>query len=48
MFRTKLVSFNVMTTPKPPQTDNVPINLIATITTHSQQPKQHVFKRKGN
>jgi hypothetical protein len=36
-----------MTTPKPPRTDNVPINEIATITTHSQLPKQHVFKERG-
>lgn len=46
MFRTKFVSFNVMSTPKPPQIDNVPINLVTTINIHSQQSKQHVFKEK--
>jgi hypothetical protein len=35
-----------MTTPKPPQIDNVPINLVTAINIHSQQPKQHVFKEK--
>jgi hypothetical protein len=35
-----------MSTPKPPQIDNVPINLVTTINIHSQQSKQHVFKEK--
>jgi len=38
MLKTKLVSYNA-TTSKPPKTDNVPINVVATITTHSQQSK---------
>ncbi len=45
MFKTKLVSYNA-TTSKPLKTDNVPINVVATITTHSQQSKQQVFKEK--
>jgi hypothetical protein len=44
MFRTKLV--NATTSPKPPKTNNVPINVVAAITTHSQQSKQHVFKKR--
>jgi hypothetical protein len=35
MFRTKLVSFNVTTTPKQPKTNNVPINVVAIVTTHN-------------
>jgi hypothetical protein len=36
MFKTKLVSSNVMITPKPPKTDSVPINVVAIVTTHNQ------------
>jgi hypothetical protein len=36
MLKTKHVSYNVTTTYKPLKTDNVPINVVATITTHSQ------------
>ncbi len=39
MFRTKLVSFNVTTTPKQPKTNNVPINVVAIVTSHSHQSK---------
>ncbi len=45
MLKTKLVSYNA-TTSKPPKIDNLPINVVATITTHSQQSKQQVFKEK--
>jgi len=34
MFRTKPINSNVMTTPKPP--NNVPVNVIVNVTTHSQ------------
>jgi hypothetical protein len=36
-FKTKPISYNVMTTPKPLKTDNVPINVITIVTTHNQQ-----------
>ncbi len=36
-FRTKLVNSNAATTPKPPKLDNVSVNVVTTITTHSQQ-----------
>jgi hypothetical protein len=39
MFRTKHVSFNVTTTPKQPKTNDVPINVVAIVTTHSHQSK---------
>ncbi len=35
MFRTKLVSSIVITTPKLPKTDNVPIDIVATTTSRS-------------
>jgi len=40
MFKTKLVSFKVTTTPKPLKIDNVLVNVIVVVTTHSQQSKQ--------
>jgi hypothetical protein len=40
MFRTKLIISHVMIAPKPPKTDNVPINVVAAITTRSQQSEQ--------
>jgi hypothetical protein len=46
MFRTKVINFNVMTTPKPIKTNNVQVNLVVIVTTCSQQPKQHVFKER--
>jgi hypothetical protein len=36
MFKTKLISDNVTITSKPPKIDNVPINVVVPITTHSQ------------
>jgi hypothetical protein len=36
MFRTKFVSSNAMTTPKPLKTNNVLINVIVVVTSHSQ------------
>jgi hypothetical protein len=36
MFRTKRVSFNAMTTPKLPKTNNVLVNVVV-VTTRSQQ-----------
>jgi hypothetical protein len=36
MFRTKLVSSNATTTPKPSKTNNVPINVVDVITTCNQ------------
>jgi hypothetical protein len=36
MFRTKPISYNVMTTLKLPKTDNVPVNVVVAITTHNQ------------
>jgi hypothetical protein len=38
MLKTKLVNYNA-TTSKPPKINNVPINVVATITTHNQQSK---------
>jgi hypothetical protein len=38
MFITKRVSFNAITTPKLPKTDNVLVNVVVIITIHSQQP----------
>jgi hypothetical protein len=38
MFKIKLVGCNATTTPKAPKADNVPVNVVATITNHSQQP----------
>ncbi len=46
MFKTKLVTSNATTTPKPPKIDKVPINVIAIVTTCNQQLEQHVFKEK--
>jgi len=37
MFRTKRVSFNAMTTPKLPKTNNVLVNVVVVVTTRSQQ-----------
>jgi hypothetical protein len=36
MFRTKLVSYNVITTPKSFKLDNVPTNVVVAITIHNQ------------
>jgi hypothetical protein len=36
MFKTKLVSSNAMTTLELPKTNNVLINVVATVTTYSQ------------
>jgi len=38
MFKIKLVGWNATTTPKPPNANNVPVIVVATITNHSQQP----------
>jgi hypothetical protein len=47
MFRTKPISSNAMTTPKPPKTNNVPINeVVVVVTTQSQQSEQQVFKER--
>jgi hypothetical protein len=36
-----------MTTPKPPKTNNVPINeVVVVVTTQSQQSEQQVFKER--
>jgi hypothetical protein len=35
MFKTKLVGSNVTTTPKPPKTDNVLINVVVVVTTYN-------------
>jgi hypothetical protein len=35
MFKTKHVNSNVITTPKPPNIDNVPINVVVVVTTRS-------------
>jgi hypothetical protein len=43
MFRTECVNSSTITL-KHPKPDNVLINAIAIVTTHSQQPKQHVLK----
>jgi hypothetical protein len=40
MFKIKLVSYSAMTTSKPTKTNNVPVNVVAVITTHNQQSKQ--------
>ncbi len=40
MFRTKLVSFNVTIIPKSPKPNNVLVNVVVVIITHSQQPEQ--------
>jgi len=36
MFKTKLVSFNAMTSLKPPKINNVAVNVVTTITSHNQ------------
>ncbi len=46
MFKTKLVRFNVTTTPKPPKTNSVPINVVVVVLTHSKKSEQHVFKER--
>jgi hypothetical protein len=46
MFRYKLVSSNAITTLKLPKLDNVPINVVAVVTTHSQQLEQQVLKER--
>ncbi len=46
MFKIKLVNFNATTAPKPSKTNNVLINVVASITSHNQQSKQHVFKER--
>jgi hypothetical protein len=40
MFKTKSISFNAITTSKPPETNNVPVNVVVIITTCNQQLKQ--------
>ncbi len=44
--KTKLVNSNVATTPKPPKLDNVSVNVVTAITTHSQQLEQQVLKER--
>jgi hypothetical protein len=46
MFRTKHVSYNATITFKAPKTDNVPINVIAIVTTHIQESEHKVFKER--
>jgi hypothetical protein len=46
MFRIKLANYNVITTLKPPKTNNVQVNVVVVITICSQQPEHHVFKEK--
>ncbi len=46
MSRTKLVSYNATIVSKPPKTDNVPINVVANVTTHIKQSEQQVFKER--
>jgi hypothetical protein len=40
MFKTKPVNSNATIAPKLPKTNNVSINVVAVVTTRSQQPKQ--------
>ncbi len=44
--KTKHVNSNVATTPKPPKLDNVSVNVVTAITTHSQQLEQQVLKER--
>jgi hypothetical protein len=46
MFTSKPISYNVMTTPKLPKTNNVPVNVVAIVTIRSQQLKQQMFKER--
>ncbi len=46
MFKTKHVSYNAIITPKPSKIDNVLVNVVADVTTRSQQLEQHVFKER--
>jgi len=46
MCRTKHVSFNVITTPKPFKPNNVLVNVLVVVTTRSQKPKQQVLKER--
>jgi hypothetical protein len=46
MFIIKLVSSNATTTHKSSKIDNLLVDVVAIITTHSQQSKQHVFKER--
>jgi hypothetical protein len=45
MFKAKPISSNVIT-PRPPKLDNVPVNVVAFVITHNQQPKPHVLKER--
>jgi hypothetical protein len=44
--KTKLVSSNATTTPKPLKLNNVPINVVTTITIHNSITKTTSVKRK--
>ncbi len=46
MFKTKPISSNVMTTPKPPKIDNVLVNVVAVVTTRNQQLEYQVFEKR--
>jgi hypothetical protein len=46
MFRTKLVSYNIITSLKSPKLDNVLVNVVVVVTTYSQQLEQHVLKER--
>jgi hypothetical protein len=44
MFHTK-TNIVAIVVPKLPKLDNVPINVVAIVTTHSQIPEQQVFRK---
>jgi hypothetical protein len=46
MFRTKHVSYNATIALKAPKIDNVPINVVAIVTTRIQQSEHKVFKER--
>jgi hypothetical protein len=46
MFRTKHVSYNATIALKAPKIDNVPINVVAIVTTRIQQSENKVFKER--
>jgi hypothetical protein len=46
MFKTKHVTSNATTTPKPPKLGNVLVNMVDVATTHSQQSEQQVLKER--
>lgn len=43
MFHTK-TNIVVIVVPKFPKLDNVPVNAVVVVNTHSQMPEQHVFR----